>query len=276
MLFMEYTYKIHQDTPDRQNEELARYEHEVFGTTDYSEQYTDTLPKTISRYMEDAKIGTNKLSRLTGIPKATITRYCNGTARYKEDYLCAICIALRLKPVKQRYLLGRLRHHLRDGIVEHTVRSYIIREYLDGCYYDDNLTVTSCNDRLRANEKVTMAALAEVHSMSVIKKNGLKMLRFHDLRHSCASLLLANDIPMKAIQEWLGHATFNITANLYSHLEYHAKVTSAETIARVLSGKKEDAPTDTKDTAPEEAPKKSNSRKKKKDTSADKSQPAAV
>ena len=70
----------------------------------------------------------------------------------------------------------------------------------------------------------------------VIKKNGLKMLRFHDLRHSCASLLLANDIPMKAIQEWLGHATFNITANLYSHLEYNAKVTSAETIARVLGG----------------------------------------
>ena len=97
-----------------------------------------------------------------------------------------------------------------------------------------------------------------------------------DLRHSCASLLLANDIPMKAIQEWLGHATFNITANLYSHLEYHAKVTSAETIARVLSGKKEDAPTDTKDTAPEEAPKKSNSRKKKKDTSANKSQTADV
>lgn len=159
MLFMEYTYKIHQDTPDRQNEELARYERDVFGTTDYSEQYTDTLPKTISRYMEDAKIGTNKLSRLTGIPKATITRYCNGTARYKEDYLCAICIALRLKPVKQRYLLGRLRHHLRDGIVEHTVRSYIIREYLDGCYYDDSLTVISCNDRLRANGEPTLTKL---------------------------------------------------------------------------------------------------------------------
>lgn len=45
----------------------------------------------------------------------------------------------------------------------------------------------------------------------VIKKHDMKMLRFHDLRHSCASLLLANDIPMKAIQEWLGHATFNIT-----------------------------------------------------------------
>lgn len=53
--------------------------------------------------------------------------------------------------VKQRYLLGRLRHHLHDGIVEHTIRSYIIREYLDGCYYDDSLTVIACNDRLKAN-----------------------------------------------------------------------------------------------------------------------------
>ena len=74
------------------------------------------------------------------------------------------------------------------------------------------------------------------HFHYIITKNGLKHLRFHDLRHSCASLLLANDIPMKAIQEWLGHSNFSITANLYSNLEYNAKVSSAETIARVLGG----------------------------------------
>ena len=159
MLFMEYTYKIYQDTPDSQNVELARYEHEVFGTTETAKQNANTLPNMISRYMKDAKIGTNKLSRLTGIPKATITRYCNGTAQYNEDYLYAICIAFRLKPVKQRYLLGRLRHYLCDGIVEYTVRSYIIREYLDGCYYDDSLTVISCNDRLRANGVPTLTML---------------------------------------------------------------------------------------------------------------------
>lgn len=116
----------------------------------------------------------------------------------------------------------------------------------------------------------------------VIKKNGLKMLRFHDLRHSCASLLLANDIPMKAIQEWLGHATFNITANLYSHLEYNAKVASAETISRVLGAKKEDTPAENEQSEKTEtesekpAPKKLNSRKKKKDTPAESSHPTAV
>lgn len=74
------------------------------------------------------------------------------------------------------------------------------------------------------------------HFHYIVTKSGMKHLRFHDLRHSCASLLLANDIPMKAIQEWLGHSNFAITANLYSHLEYNAKVNSAETIARVLGG----------------------------------------
>lgn len=41
---------------------------------------------------------------------------------------------------------------------------------------------------------------------------------------------------MKAIQEWLGHSTFNVTANFYSHLDFHSKVESAETIAKVLGG----------------------------------------
>ena len=44
----------------------------------------------------------------------------------------------------------------------------------------------------------------------MIKKSGLRHLRFHDMRHSCASLLLAHDIPMKEIQEWLGHNLLEI------------------------------------------------------------------
>jgi integrase len=94
----------------------------------------------------------------------------------------------------------------------------------------------------------------------VITKEGLRHLRFHDLRHSCASLLLANDVPMKSIQEWLGHSNYAITANLYSHLEYNAKVISAETIARVLDGdtaERIDIPTETYEPVKKSAKKKS-------------------
>ena len=59
-------------------------------------------------------------------------------------------------------------------------------------------------------------------------KNGFNRLRFHDLRHSCASLLLANGVSLKAIQEWLGHSDFAITANIYAHLEFDSKLKSAE------------------------------------------------
>ena len=74
----------------------------------------------------------------------------------------------------------------------------------------------------------------------MIKKHGLRKLRSHDLRHSCASLLLANGESMKAIQDWLGHSTFNVTANFYSHLDYSSRISSAETIARVLGDDEDD------------------------------------
>jgi integrase len=73
-----------------------------------------------------------------------------------------------------------------------------------------------------------------VHFKRLLKANGLREIRFHDLRHSCASLLLANDVPMKQIQEWLGHSDISTTANIYSHLDYRSKVTSANVIDGVL------------------------------------------
>ena len=67
----------------------------------------------------------------------------------------------------------------------------------------------------------------------LLKANRMRHIRYHDLRHSCASLLLANGVPMKQIQEWLGHSDFSTTANIYAHLDYSSKLTSADAM---LSG----------------------------------------
>ena len=71
--------------------------------------------------------------------------------------------------------------------------------------------------------------------IKIIKRNQLRHIRFHDLRHSCASIMLKKGVPMKQIQEWLGHADFGTTANIYSHLDYTAKQNSANTISSVFN-----------------------------------------
>ena len=70
----------------------------------------------------------------------------------------------------------------------------------------------------------------------LLKKHGLRKIRYHDLRHSCASLLLANGVPMKQIQEWLGHSDFSTTANVYAHLECNSKRLSAAAMTNGLQG----------------------------------------
>ena len=73
------------------------------------------------------------------------------------------------------------------------------------------------------------------HFRIILKRNNLNLIRFHDLRHSCASILLANKIPMKMIQDWLGHSDMGTTANIYSHLESESKPESASAIEIALS-----------------------------------------
>jgi len=72
------------------------------------------------------------------------------------------------------------------------------------------------------------------HFKVVLKEHGLKPVRFHDLRHSCASLLLANGVPMKMIQDWLGHSDMGTTANIYSHIDSESKKASAMAIGSAL------------------------------------------
>ena len=73
----------------------------------------------------------------------------------------------------------------------------------------------------------------------LLKKYGLTKLTFKELRHSCASMLVAEGIPMKSIQEWLGHSNFSTTADIYSHIDYHAKQQSAAAIGNALQSKKD-------------------------------------
>lgn len=72
---------------------------------------------------------------------------------------------------------------------------------------------------------------------SILLKNGLPPIRLHELRHSCASLLINNGFGLKDIQEWLGHADIGTTANTYGHLETRRKQRIANTFSDCFSEK---------------------------------------
>ncbi|MGB6453876.1 MAG: tyrosine-type recombinase/integrase [Streptosporangiaceae bacterium] len=50
------------------------------------------------------------------------------------------------------------------------------------------------------------------------RRAGLDWLRLHDLRHGCATLLLAKGVPDRVIMEVLGHAEIGVTMNTYAHV----------------------------------------------------------
>ena len=51
----------------------------------------------------------------------------------------------------------------------------------------------------------------------LLRRAGLANIRFHDLRHTCATLLLTRNVHPKLVQELLGHATISVTLDTYSH-----------------------------------------------------------
>ena len=82
-------------------------------------------------------------------------------------------------------------------------------------------------------ERIRPAYLSNCFSRT-LAQNGLRHIRFHDLRHSSATLLLAHGIPLKQIQEWLGHSDFATTANIYAHLDVKSKERSAAVMEEAL------------------------------------------
>lgn len=70
----------------------------------------------------------------------------------------------------------------------------------------------------------------------LLRKYDLPHIRFHELRHSCASLLLNSGFTLKDVQEWMGHADIKMTADIYGHLDTARKQTMAAKLSGSLFG----------------------------------------
>jgi integrase len=60
--------------------------------------------------------------------------------------------------------------------------------------------------------------------------------RFHDLRHSCAALLIAEGAHPKAIMEWLGHSSIQVTLGTYGHLFPNLEASLVDALDDVYQG----------------------------------------
>jgi integrase len=138
--------------------------------------------------------------------KKTITIERKIVEDYDENGKMQLFVENRLKTKASRRTLPLI-PHIEEMLIEKRKADEYYRKLGGKNYHTefDGFVCRDCYGKLITPHKVS-------NSFSqIVRKRGLKLLRFHDLRHSCASLLLANDIPMKAIQEWLGHSNYSIT-----------------------------------------------------------------
>lgn len=148
----------------------------------------------------------------------------------KIDGKCEIVCADRAKTkssLRSLPLIGSFREYF----MQVKEAQELNKQVCGNCYnyeYDGFVFVDELGERMRV-EYLTNAF------PKFLESHGLRRMRFHDLRHSCASLLLANGVPLKHIQEWLGHSDFTTTANIYAHLDYKSKITSAQAMETGLA-----------------------------------------
>ena len=101
---------------------------------------------------------------------------------------------------------------------------------LDYCFDDEEYICRETNGRLMKPNTITR------NFARIIEKNKhLKKIRFHDLRHSCATLLRREGVEMADIQKWLGHSQISTTEQIYAHFDYENHLESAKRISNALS-----------------------------------------
>lgn len=97
---------------------------------------------------------------------------------------------------------------------------------------DDYVCVTKLGDLLSPGYTTR-------HFSELLKKLGMRHIRFHDLRHTFASILINRDVPMHKISDFLGHSDISTTANIYAHLDKASKKTSASLISDIFADRTE-------------------------------------
>lgn len=124
--------------------------------------------------------------------------------------------------------------HVTETVVralrEHLARQMEHMQRLGDLYQDEGLVFAS-----EVGSPINPTNLRKRSFASLLKRAKLAEIRFHDLRHTCATLLLTSNVHPKYVQELLGHATIAITLDTYSHVLPGMGAQVASAMDKVLS-----------------------------------------
>jgi integrase len=120
-----------------------------------------------------------------------------------------------------------------DKLLEMKVKQDKMKELFGSRYnhqFDDYIYVFENGDLVRPN-------WVTANFGKLLEDNGMTKIRFHDLRHSCATLLRHEGVPMEDIQKWLGHSEITTTEGIYAHFDDTQNVKTLAKISGALDGK---------------------------------------
>lgn len=120
-----------------------------------------------------------------------------------------------------------------EMLVEIKAKQELYKKMFKSSYsreYDDYVCVNQLGELMKPS-------YVTEHFAAIIQDLGLRKIRFHDLRHTFASVLINNDVPLINVSRFLGHSDISTTANIYAHLDKSNKQSSADVMTGVLGGK---------------------------------------
>jgi len=121
---------------------------------------------------------------------------------------------------------------LADSVISelniHKDKQRIFAENFGAGFNSENLVIC------RADGKPMTSSALNKHYKAALEQAGLPNIRFHDLRHTNATLMLKQNIPAKIVSSMLGHSTIAITLDTYSHVLTDMQKPAVDVIEKML------------------------------------------
>jgi integrase len=125
----------------------------------------------------------------------------------------------------------RLTRQAASTLKDHRKRQLEERLRLAGLWQDQGLVFPNETGSLFNPSNLRNRSFKRIKARANVRED----LRFHDLRHTCATLLLSEGVNVKVVSELLGHASITITLNTYSHVLPDRQDSAADAMEAALS-----------------------------------------